>query len=318
MHLGIMIGSSAPGGTATLEGLIGEVQALADQGMAGAWTSQLFDWDALTALAVIGSQVPDIALGTAVVPTYPRHPLVLASQAMTVQAATQNRLTLGIGLSHQIVIEGMFGYSFDKPARHMREYLTALMPLLRGEAVDFHGETLTVAGRVRVPGTTAPSVLVAALGPAMLKLTAELADGTVTWMTGPVTLGNHIVPTITAGAAAAGRPDPRVVAGLPVCVTADVDAARDVAAQTFAIYGQLPSYRAMLDREGAAGPADVAVIGSESQVADSVRRLADSGVTEFVAAPFGTREEIARTLTTLAGMVADGNASAGSSMRLDG
>ncbi|GAC1518230.1 MAG: TIGR03564 family F420-dependent LLM class oxidoreductase [Acidimicrobiales bacterium] len=318
MHIGVMIGSSAAGGTATLNGLIGEVQALADQGMAGAWTSQLFDWDALTALGVIGSQVPNIALGTAVVPTYPRHPLVLASQAMTVQAATQNRLTLGIGLSHQIVIEGMFGYSFAKPARHMREYLSALMPLLRGEAVDYHGETLTAAGRVRVPGTTAPSVLVAALGPAMLKLTAELADGTVTWMTGPATLGNHIVPAITAGAAAAGRPEPRVVAALPVCVTAAVDTARDVAAQTFAIYGQLPSYRAMLDREGAAGPADVAIIGSESEVAEAVRRVADAGVTEFVAAPFGTADEITRTLTTLAGLVADGTASAASSMRLDG
>jgi F420-dependent oxidoreductase-like protein len=242
---------------------------------------------------------------------------VLASQALTVQAATQNRLTLGIGLSHQIVIEGMFGYSFDKPARHMRDYLNALMPLLRGEPVDYQGETLKAAGRVHIPGATAPQVLVAALGPAMLKLTAELADGTVTWMTGPVTLADHIVPAITAGAAAAGRPDPQVVAGLPVCVTADAGAARELASSVFAIYGQLPSYRAMLDREGAAGPADVAIIGSERDVAKGIQRVADAGVTELIAAPFGSPDEIDRTVAVLASLAASAPG-AGASMRLDG
>lgn len=317
MRIGIMIGSSARGGPATLDGLVDEGRQLAEAGFARAWSSQLFDWDALTALAVIGAQVPDLHLGTAVVPTHPRHPLVLASQALTVQAATQNRLTLGIGLSHQIVIEGMFGYSFDKPARHMRDYLNALMPLLRGEPVDYQGETLKAAGRVQVPGASAPQVLVAALGPAMLKLTAELADGTVTWMTGPVTLADHIVPAITAAAAAAGRPDPQVVAGLPVCVTADAGAARQLASSVFAIYGQLPSYRAMLDREGAAGPADVAIIGSESDVAKGIQRVADAGVTELIAAPFGSAEEIDRTVSVMASLAAAGPG-AGASMRLDG
>ena len=323
MHVGVMIGSSSRGGPATLDDLVGEVRNLATSGFSTAWSSQLFDWDALTMLAVIGSQVPGINLGTAVVPTYPRHPLMLASQALTVQAATQNRLTLGIGLSHQIVIESMFGYSFDKPARHMREYLSALMPLLRGEAVSYKGETLTATGTVSVPGSATPEVLVAALGPVMLRLTAELTDGTVTWMTGPATLGDHIVPTITSAAAAAGRADPRVVAGLPVCVTSDAAAGRERAAKTFAIYGQLPSYRAMLDREGAAGPADVAIIGSETEVRKGVQRMAEAGATELVAAPFGSSDEIAATVALLASLVKDGAVGAvrggpGGSIGLDG
>jgi 5,10-methylenetetrahydromethanopterin reductase len=146
-------------------------------------------------------------------------------------------------------------------------------------------------------------VLVAALGPAMLKLAGEVADGTITWLVGPHTLRDHIVPSITAAASAAGRAVPRVVVGLPVCVTADPDAARERAARTFGVYKDLPSYRAMLDREGAAGPADVAVVGDEEAVAEQLRRLAGIGATDFAAPLFGRPEERRRTLELL-GMLA--------------
>jgi len=317
MRIGLGVGDAA-GGAADIDDLIGQVRAAAEHGLSGAWTSQTFGWDALTALAVAGHAVPGISLGTAVVPTYPRHPIALASQALTVQAATGNRLTLGIGPSHQLVIEQMYGYSFDRPIRHMREYLLALGPLLRGEQVSYKGETLAATSTVAIPHATAPSLLVAALGPAMLALTAQLADGTVTWMTGPTTIADHTVPTITAAAAAAGRPDPRVVVGLPVCVTADESGARGRAAEQFAIYGHLPSYRAMLDREGAAGPEDVAVIGDEAAVARVVQRLADGGATELLAAPFGSTEEQARTISVLGEMAAAGRSGAGASIALDG
>jgi len=299
MRVGVAVGELA-GKVEGLDDVVGQVEAAAAAGFATAWWAQLFGWDALTTIAVVGSRVPGIALGTAVVPTYPRHPMMLASQALTVQAAVGNRLTLGIGLSHKIVIEGLFGYSFEKPARHMREYLSALGPLLRGESVSYQGETLKAVGTLAVPGADTPPVIVAALGPAMLKIAGELADGTVTWMTGPATVADHVVPTITKAAAAARRPDPRVVVGLPVCVTADEAGVRELATRQFSMYGTLPSYRAMLDREGVDGPQDIAIVGDEASVTSQIQRLADAGATEFLATPFGSAEDRARTFELLA------------------
>ncbi|MEU8041935.1 LLM class F420-dependent oxidoreductase [Streptosporangium sp. NPDC049046] len=263
----------------------------ADDGFSSVWMSQTFDLDALTALAVAGSQVPGIELGTAVVPTYPRHPAVLAQQALTVNAALDGRLALGIGLSHQIVIEGIYGMSFERPARHMREYLSILIPLVRGENVSFEGETLTARLGLNTPGPRDMPVLIAALAPRMLRLAGEVADGTVLWMTGAKTVAEHVAPAVTEAARAAGRPEPRIVCALPVCVTDDAEAARALAAERFEIYGQLPSYRAMLDREGAAGPADVAIVGDEDEVSARIEALAKAGVTDFVAAEYspGTR-----------------------------
>jgi F420-dependent oxidoreductase-like protein len=142
-------------------------------------------------------------------------------------------------------------------------------------------------------------VLLAALAPRMLKLAGEQTDGTVLWMTGPATVRDYVVPAITEAASAAGRPSPRVVCSLPVCVTSDPDSARAGAAKAFSIYGQLPSYRAMLDREGAAGPADVAIVGDEDAVAAQIQALADAGVTDFVAAEFARGDDRDRTRALL-------------------
>ena len=271
----------------TLDAAVAAAKQVEAEGFAGFYLPQIFGLDALTTLAIVGREVPRIELGTGVVPTYPRHPMMLAAQALTTQQACGGRLTLGIGLSHQIVIESMFGYSYDKPARHMREYLSILMPLLHGEASAFTGETLTGNGSIAVDAAPVP-VLVAALGPRMLELAGRLTEGTVTWMTGPATLESHIVPSIQKAAADAGRPAPRVAVGLPVCVTDDAAGARERAAKTFEVYGMLPSYRAMLDREGAAGPADVAIVGDEATVAAGIKRVADAGATDFSAAEFAT------------------------------
>jgi 5,10-methylenetetrahydromethanopterin reductase len=272
----------------TLDAAVDAAGTAEAQGFHGFHIPQIFGVDALTTLAVVGRQIPRIELGTGVIPTYPRHPMMLAAQALTTQMACDGRLLLGIGLSHQIVIETMFGMSFDKPARHMREYLSILIPLLHGEAVDVTGETVSAHASLGITGVDAPPVVVAALGPLMLKLAGRVADGTVTWMTGPATLSDHIVPTISAAAAEAGRPAPKVVVGLPVCVTDDADGARARAAKIYAMYGFLPSYRAMLDREGAEGPADVALIGDEAAVAAGIQRVADAGATDFSAAEFAS------------------------------
>ena len=289
MRIGIFGGDAASGGD--LDVVVDAARTAAEQGFAGYWMPQIFGFDAITALAVVGREVDGIELGTAVVPTYPRHPMMLAAQSLTASAATGGRFTLGIGLSHQIVIEGMFGLSFEKPARHMREYLSILMPLLHDGSVNVAGDTLTYRGPVQVPNTAPPPVVIAALAPRMLALAGEVADGTITWMTGPATIGDHIAPSITKSAEGAGRPAPRVIGALPVMVTDDPDAARARASEVFSVYNDLPSYRAMLDREGAAGPADVAVVGDESTVRAGVSAMADAGCTDFLAVEFASSEQ---------------------------
>lgn len=300
MRIGMFRGDVAEG---PIDKIVGAAQAANDAGFASFWLPQIFGMDALTALGVVGAQVPRIELGTFVVPTFPRHPVVLGQQALTTQAISGGRLVLGIGLSHQLVIEGMYGLSFDKPLRHMREYLAILMPLVHDGAVSVKGETLVGHMGLAVKGATPFPVIVAALGPKMLELAGTVADGTATWMTGPATIESHVAPAITAAAERAGRPAPRVCVGLPICVTDHVDVARQLAARTFEVYGTLPSYRAMLDREGADGPADVAIVGDEAAVRAALARLDDVGTTDYVATPFGTGAELDRTIALLASLI---------------
>ena len=283
MRIGLMVGATdGPGGT--IDGLVATAKRYEQMGFPNLWMANIFGLDAINALGLVGRETKTIELGTAVVPTYPRHPTAIAQQALTTQAASRGRFALGIGLSHKIVIENMFGFSYDKPAKHMREYLKVLGPLLRGEGVQFQGEQYRVAAQLQVPGATRVPVLVAALGPTMLQLTGELADGTITWMTGPKTLAQYIVPTLREAAKQAGRPEPRVVAGFPVILTSKPAEAKEKIGKALVIYGQLPSYRAMLDREGAAGPADVALAGDEKYLRAEIARLRDIGVTDFDAA----------------------------------
>lgn len=276
-----------------IDKVVERAERAAEAGFTSLWSSQIFGADALTILALVSQRVPDIQLGTSVVPIYTRHPTMLAAQALTVQEVSGGRLTLGIGLSHQMVVEGIWGLTYDKPARYMREYLSILLPLVQGEQVNFKGEILRTAtlGPLDNVVDDPPSVIVAALGSVMLGIAGRMTDGTCTWMTGPKTIADHIAPAISKAAEEAGRPAPRIVASLPVCVTSDVDTARTRAAREFAVYGHLPSYRAMLDREGAEGPPDVAIVGDEDAVARGIAEMAEAGTTEFMANIFGKAEE---------------------------
>ncbi|WP_328328739.1 TIGR03564 family F420-dependent LLM class oxidoreductase [Kribbella sp. NBC_00382] len=302
MRIGLAVGEVR--GPASLDDVVQQVRDAAG-GFSTAWISQALGLDALTALAVAGREVGGIELGSAVIPVPQRHPLALASQALTVQAATGNRLSLGIGAGIAAMTAGMYGLPADRPAQRTREYLQVISPLLRGEAVDFAGETLRAVGAVQQPPPlpsltpAAPQVLVAALGPAMLRVAGELADGVVTWMTGPRTLAEHIVPSAQKAAAQARRSAPRVVAGLAVCVTDDADEVRTRFGAQFAMAGQVPEYRAMLDREGVTSPAELLITGSEAEVARAITRLASTGITDLMLAPFGTPEEQNRTTASL-------------------
>ncbi len=285
MRIGVMIG--ADGANNTLDDIIGVAKNVERAGLDNVWLANIFSFDAITTLALIGRETEKIGLGTAVTPTYPRHPTAIAQQALTTSAATNNRFTLGIGLSHKLVIEDMLGMSYDKPAKHMREYLSVLMPLVRGEAANFQGEQYRVQGvALDIPGSQPMPVVLAALGPTMLKIAAQMADGTNTWMVGPKTMGEHILPVLHD----AGNADPTVVAGLPIVLTTNVDEAKATIAEQLTIYGQLPSYRAMLDREGAAGPADIAIVGDENTLRGEIKRFEDLGVTDFNAAIMGVEE----------------------------
>ncbi|MFJ8813671.1 TIGR03564 family F420-dependent LLM class oxidoreductase [Amycolatopsis thermoflava] len=276
---------------------IDDIVAAARSGLPALWLGQRFGWDPLTALAVAGREVPGIELGTAIVPTWPQHPITLATRALSTQSATGNRLSLGVGLSHPVMVEGQYGLTYDRPARHLREYLSALGPLLRGETVAHQGETLTARARLEVAGATPPALLVSALGDRTLRVAGELADGTITTWAGPRTLGEHIVPKIRK--AAAGRAEPRVVAGVVVAVTDEPDVIRAWVAREYGIAGTLPAYRAVLDREGVREIAEVVVAGDEDAVERELRRQLDAGATEFAAALVGSPAEQDRTLELL-------------------
>ena len=302
MRIGVMLGAS--GGNGGLDEIVAAAKRVEAAGLHNLWLANIFSFDAIATLAVVGREVPRIGLGTAVTPTYPRHPTAMAQQALTAAAATGNRFTLGIGLSHKVVIETMLGLSYDRPAAHMREYLSVLAPLLRGEAANWQGEEYRVAGlQLTVPGAAPVPTVVAALGPMMLRIAGELANGTNTWMVGPKTMEGHIVKRLAAAADAAGRPAPRVVGGVPIVLTEQPDQARQRIAQGLAMYGQLPSYRAMLDREGVAGPADIALVGDENALRGGIERFRNAGVTDFNAAIMAVEPDAyERTLNFLASL----------------
>ena len=302
MRIGLFMLASAP-----LPAILSQVEQAERAGFATAWLPNIFAHDALTVLALAGQRTAAIELGVGVVPTYPRHPAALAQQALTVQAATGNRLLLGIGPSHQVVIEHMMGLSYARPIVHMRDYVRALTELLSGQPCHFTGERYQIDLQLTVPGATPPPVLLAALRPQMLRLAGQLAGGTITWMGGPRYLQDVAVPAITQAAREAGRSAPRVVAGFPVAVTQKPEAARAAASHIFKVYATLPAYRAVLDIEGAADAADVALIGTQAEVEQRLEQLAAIGVTDLAAVVYDVPDDPAarqRTYDFLAGAAA--------------
>jgi 5,10-methylenetetrahydromethanopterin reductase len=272
------------------------------QGAHAVWVPQVFSWDAMTALAAAAARTQRVRLGTAVLPAYTTHPLAMAATAMSVQAASAGRLTLGIGAAHRFLVEGSWGGSYARPVERMRDYLSALRPAMACQSVDVHTELLTARmdSPLTLPGTGPPPVLLAALQEKMLALAGRAADGTVTWLAGPKTLRDHIAPVLLGAADRHGRPRPRIVAALPVCVTGQPEAARRLARARFDRYTRVPSYRAVLAREGVDDIPDIALIGDEDHIGERLARLRAAGVDEFAALAFGDQEGVTRTEEFLA------------------
>ncbi len=300
MRMGIMTGSGFDPDP-SIGGLIREAQRYEQLGFDSLWTATIYGFDGLTVLAAIGAATSRIELGTAVVASHPRHPMAMAQQALTAAAASGGRFTLGVGLSHKYVIEQEMGLEYSKPAAHMREYLEVIMPLLKEGTVSYSGDIFKVNATFYMPETNNVPVLVAALGPKMLEVAGTIADGTTLWLTGPKTIEQHIVPGISAAANAANKKPPRVVAGMPIVLTNDIDSARDGVNEKLGMYKDIPSYRAMLDRENADGPGDVALLGDEQSLRQQIQHLQDIGVTDLNAVLIDTdNEAYERTLNFLA------------------
>ncbi|MEV5888277.1 LLM class flavin-dependent oxidoreductase [Nonomuraea fuscirosea] len=251
----------------------------ADRGLDTFWTNQNpGSWDPLTLLASLGRRPAEV--GTAILATYPRHPVTTATEALTFQAAAGGGLALGVGPSHAWYVQDQLGLPYTSPLRHTREYLTVLRPLLHGEPVRHAGEFFTVDTRLDITAP-APSLLMSALGPRMLEVAYDLADGVVvTWIT-PEMIAKHIAPHTAPGA--------RLVAQLITLLSPDADAARAAVAEQLAAIGQMPAYRASLDRAGLANPADTIVIGDETTITDALKRYQDAGVTDLVVSPLNER-----------------------------
>jgi 5,10-methylenetetrahydromethanopterin reductase len=284
MKIGLMTGGT-PGADGSVSNLVAFAQDADARGFATLWMAHIRGQDALMLLAYAGTQTQNIELATAVTPIQPRHPVALAQQALTASAMSNGRFTLGIGLSHKVVIEGMYGLSFDKPAKIMREYLAVTNPLLNRKTAKHQGDMYNVHMGLDIPDAVTPvPTMIAAMGPMMLGLAGAATDGTILWMTGPKTIEEYVRPTMESAAEKAGRPTPRTMAAFPVLLTNDEAAGRALIGEQLVHYGQLPSYRGMLDREGVAGPEALAVVGDEAALRAAMTRIADAGTTDFAAA----------------------------------
>lgn len=282
-----------------LAGLLSDAAAAESAGFHSFWFPQVPGYlDALTAVALVGAATRGIEVGTAVVPIQTRHPVILAQQALTTQAACAGRFTLGIGPSHDWIIKGQLGLSYDRPVALMRDYLDVLLAGCSGPGtVDVDNAAFTVHSPVDVTDQTVP-VLLAALGPTMLRIAGERADGTILWMADERAIGEHVAPRINAAAEAAGRGRPRVVAGVPVtlCAPADVDDARAHASEVLGHAHLSPNYLRLLEHGDARDVGDTMAAGDEAAVLQSLQRYRDAGVTDLAAriVPLGANSEARR------------------------
>ena len=286
MPTGVVVNPRATA-TNVVDDVVDQARRAFEIGVRRIWLPQRFDYDAISLAGHVGAAVPGLGVGTFVVPVNPRHPLIVAMLAQTAQAASHGNFSLGLGLGAKAVEQQAFGTTWSNPAGRLREHLQVLQSIFTTGTVDFHGEELTAAPEwpVATPGGAPVPLYVAAMGPKALRVTGELADGTLPYLAGPRTLSEFIVPTISEAATAAGRPAPQIIAAVPVVVTDDADAAYELAAAELAFYESIPSYARVIEREGVSRAADVAAVGTPTAVRTQLHRYLDAGATDLVLSP---------------------------------
>jgi F420-dependent oxidoreductase-like protein len=284
MRIGVMVGPERGRYATKVDRMLADARWAEDAGLASIWIPQIpDDFDALTAAALIGMQTSRVEIGIAVVPVQPRHPIALAHQALSSQAACAGRLTLGLGVSHHWVIDEMLGLAYEHPAATLQAYLDVLDQALAGPGtVDVENDMFRVHNPMDVTDIVPTPVMIAALGPVMLRLAGERTDGTILWLADERAIGSHIAPQITAAAEAAGRRPPRIVAGVPVCLCRDdeVEVAVSRANRVLSESEVSPNYQRLLDRGDARTVGDILAAGTEHSIARRLRSFADAGATD--------------------------------------
>lgn len=285
MRIGLMIGPERGRYRQKVEQLVADAQAAERDGFTSIWVPQIpGDFDAFTMITLMGSATQRIELGTAVLPIQTRHPIAMAQELLSNQAVCEGRFTLGLGVSHQWVIEGQLGLPFERPAREMRNYLEVLNAALDGPGqVDVENDGYRVHSPMDVTDWSPNPVVIAALAPVMLRVAGEHAAGTILWLADERAIGEHVAPRITKAAAGAGRPAPRIVAGVPValCPKDEVDAARGWANRLLGHSEFCPSYQQLLDRGDAKNEGDMLAAGDESAILERLRAFRDAGTTDL-------------------------------------
>jgi F420-dependent oxidoreductase-like protein len=285
MRIGLQVSADRGRYDTKVENLQADARWADDAGLDTIWTPQIPDEiDVMTAVTLLGAATSRIEIGTSVVPLQPRHPVVLAQQALSNQAVCRGRFTLGVGVSHDWIIADMLGLPYERPALTARCYLDVLDQALAGPGVvEVDNELFHIRQPLDITDITPTPVMIAALGPHMLKLAGERAAGTVLWLADEATIAGHVVPTITRAAEGAGRPAPRIMAGVPVCLCGDdqVEAAIDRTNRTLSEAVASPNYVRLMEHGNAENIGDVLICGSDTAMEKRMRAFADAGVTDL-------------------------------------
>uniref|UniRef100_A0A5Q5BRC0 Luciferase-like protein n=2 Tax=unclassified Mycobacterium TaxID=2642494 RepID=A0A5Q5BRC0_MYCSS len=298
------------GGGSSVDKIVAHAQRAEADGFSSLWYASAVGGDPLVAMAIAGRATGSIELGTAVLQTYPCHPLLQANRvAAAANAMGRPGLTLGLGPSHEPIVRDVLGLSYDHPARNTREYLRIVSGLLAGVEVDFDGTDWSThsAGRMAALDHRVP-VLLSALSPRMLRIAAEFADGVVLWMASASAIAGRIAPVLREAANAQGKPAPRIVAGLPVAVHDDADEARAAISATASSYERMTNYQNIIRAGGGERAADVGIVGDEGAVARQLAELIDAGATDVWAQPVAVgadRAQLSASLKRTRGLLSE-------------